>query len=160
PLTLTEVSPIYGALRHFENRHTPSTFNAFVILNRGGAPTNHPGDPTNTPPVLSGIGEQTISQNTATLPIPFGVGDAESSASALVVWATSSNTNLVPNENIVLRGDGPTRTITLIPALDQLGITLIRIFVSDGLLMTTKSFSLHVLAEDPSNSAPTITAIT
>jgi hypothetical protein len=40
PLQLTAVSPIVGTLRHFVNQHTPSTFNAFVIL--GSAETNPP----------------------------------------------------------------------------------------------------------------------
>jgi hypothetical protein len=31
PLTLTNVAPIYGTLTHFQNKHTSSRFNAFVI---------------------------------------------------------------------------------------------------------------------------------
>jgi hypothetical protein len=37
PLNLTQVAPIYGTLVHYTNSHTPPTFNAFVVQNRGGS---------------------------------------------------------------------------------------------------------------------------
>jgi len=37
PLNRTQVAPIYGTLVHYTNTHTPSTFNAFVVQNRGGS---------------------------------------------------------------------------------------------------------------------------
>jgi hypothetical protein len=39
PLTLTNVAPIYGALTHYQNKHTSSRFNAFVII--GSAAPDH-----------------------------------------------------------------------------------------------------------------------
>ena len=111
----------------------------------------------NTAPTISGIANQTVSMNKATAALPFTVGDAESSAASLTVSATSSNTGLVPNGNIVLSGSGASRTVKVTPATSQSGSALITVSVNDGTITTSTSFTLTV--QVPVNTAPTISAI-
>src|SRR5262249_7063009 len=69
----------------------------------------------------------------------------------------SSNTNLVPEENIVIVGAGNSRTVTVTPARNQSGSSKITLLVNDlqfGLAST--SFRLTVGAVD---DVPTISTI-
>lgn len=111
----------------------------------------------NSAPTISDVGNQTTDEDTATGAIAFTVGDAETSAGSLVVTATSSNTTLVPNGNIVLGGSGANRTATITPALDQFGSTTITLTVTDaGGLTATDTFVLNVTSV---NDLPTISDI-
>jgi len=114
---------------------------------------SNPGTAQNTPPTISNINDQTTPEDTATSAVPFTVGDAESQASALTVIASSSNTTLLPNANIVFGGTGVNRTVTLSPAPDQSGISTVTVTVSDGTLTATDTFLLTV---DAVNDPPTI----
>jgi hypothetical protein len=78
-------------------------------------------DNDNNPPSISDIPDQTTPEDTATPPIPFTVGDVETPSGSLIVTGTSSNTTLVPNENIVFGGSGANRTVTITPAPNQSG---------------------------------------
>ncbi len=62
----------------------------------------------------------------------------------LVVSATSSNSTLVPNANIVLGGTGTDRTIAITPAAGQSGTTTITVTVSDGISTSSDTFQLIV----------------
>jgi hypothetical protein len=111
----------------------------------------------NTAPLITAPGNQNTPMNTPLGPLPFTVQDAETPASELLVTASSSNTNLVANSNIVLAlavGDtgGTNRTITLTPATGQQGFTTISLVVSDTVNYTTNAFLLTV-------GAPSIAAI-
>ena len=71
--------------------------------------------------------------------------------------ASSADTNLLPNANIVLGGSGTNRTIMLTPAPDQHGNTFVTIQVRDPDGATsTASF---VLAVNPVNDSPTLDLI-
>jgi hypothetical protein len=107
--------------------------------------------PANTPPTISDIANQTINEDSTTGPIAFTVGDAETSAAGLVVSASSSNTTLVPNANLVLGGSGANRTLTATPAANQFGSATITVTVSDGTLSSSDTFVLTVSAV---NDAP------
>jgi len=109
---------------------------------------------TNTPPTISTLANQSTIGGTATTAIPFTIGDAETPAASLTLSGTSSNTTLVPNANIVFGGNGVNRTVTLTPAANQFGTSIITVTVSDGLLATSAVFQLTV-----NDSAPTISAI-
>ena len=98
----------------------------------------------NTPPTISAIANVAINANTATGAIAFTVSDPESAAASLTVSATSSNTTLVPNANIVIGGSGSSRTVTVTPAFNQIGTTTITLTVSDGALTASTSFVLTV----------------
>lgn len=110
-----------------------------------------------TPPTITDIADQTILEDTNTGAIPFTVGDAETPVGSLTVTATSSNTTLVPNANIVLGGSGASRTVTVTPAANQSGTATITVTVTDGDTMTaTDTFLLTVTGV---NDAPTLDAI-
>ncbi|HZM03157.1 MAG TPA: hypothetical protein VFC44_09045, partial [Candidatus Saccharimonadales bacterium] len=88
---------------------------------------------TNYPPVfLKTIGIQTKNENAASTNLSFSISDLETAASALTVTATSTNTALLPNANLVLSGTGTNRTLSLTPAANQNGTTLVELVVTDG----------------------------
>src|SRR5207245_8559257 len=107
----------------------------------------------NTAPTISNIANLSTSQNTATAPIAFTVGDSQTAAGSLVVSRTSSNPTLIPVANIVFGGSGAIRTVTVTPALNQTGTATITVTVSDGSLTATDNFVLTV------NSAGSFTPV-
>ena len=115
-------------------------------------------EPANTAPTISNVADQSTDEDTATGAIPFTVGDAQTAAGALAVTASSSNTALVPNANIVLGGSGANRTITITPAANLSGTTTITLTVTDaGGLTATDTFVLTVVL--PSMILPTISDV-
>jgi hypothetical protein len=96
--------------------------------------------------MISGIANVTTLTNTPTPPIPFVVGDAQSSASSLKLQSASSNPELLPTNNIVFGGSGSNRTVTLTPVAGQGGSSDVTIFVSDGTDSSSSSFTLTVSA--------------
>ena len=102
-----------------------------------------------TPPTISSIGNQSLSAGSSTGPLPFTVGDAQTSASSLTVSASSSNPTLVPNASIVFGGSGANRTVTVTPASGQTGTATVTLTVSDGSLSANTSFSVTVTAVTP-----------
>ena len=112
-------------------------------------------DTNNTPPTISNLANQTIPENSATGPIAFTVGDAQTPASALTVRAVSLNTNLLPAANILLGGSGASRTVTVTPAANQIGSAAVLLLVSDGTNQTPETFTIKVTAF---NTAPTALA--
>ena len=99
---------------------------------------------TNTEPTISAVANQSIAANAATSELALTVGDTETAASALTLSATSSNTDLVPNANIVFGGSGANRTLTVTPAANQTGSSTITVTVSDGSLTASSTFTLTV----------------
>jgi len=110
----------------------------------------------NSPPTLTGIGDQTINEDTSTGALGFTVGDGESAAGSLTLGRSSSNAALVPTNNIVFGGSGASRTVTVSPAANQSGSATITVSVSDGQYTTSTNFVVTVSAV---NDAPTITSI-
>ncbi len=109
-----------------------------------------------TPPTMTAISNVTINEDSATAPIAFTIGDAETNPSALIVTASSSNTTLVPNSSaaLALGGSGANRTLVVTPAANRFGSATITLTVSDGALTVTRSFTLTVTSV---NDAPTVT---
>lgn len=87
---------------------------------------------TNAVPTISSIPDRSVGRNVTIGLLPFTIGDLETPAENLVLTAFSTNTTLVPNENIVFGGSGSNRTVTVTPALDQVGRTAISIRVTDA----------------------------
>ena len=117
---------------------------------------------TNTAPTISAIADQTIDANTATSALAFTIGDAETSAGSLSLSASSSNTTLVPNSNVLFGGSGASRTVKVTPTADKGGTATITITVSDGLLSASRSFTVIVnsITSTPgTNTAPAMTAL-
>jgi uncharacterized repeat protein (TIGR01451 family) len=112
--------------------------------------------PTNDPPVISAFTDRSIDEDTSTGPISFGVGDAETSANDLVVYVTSSNTELI-ERFVSLGGAGSNRTITLLPHPHRHGSAAISVWVVDlDGEVATQSFILTVR---PVPDAPTISGL-
>jgi glucuronoarabinoxylan endo-1,4-beta-xylanase len=101
----------------------------------------------NVLPTISGVGNRTVNEGTSTGAIAFTVGDLETSAAALTVSGTSSNTVLVPNANIVFGGGGANRTVTVTPAANKLGSATITLTVNDGTLTASRTFVLTVTGD-------------
>lgn len=100
---------------------------------------------TNSGPSASTIGDQTTRAGVALDPMVFGVGDAESPPTQLVVTASSANTNVVPDSGLVLGGNGAIRTLQILPA-GVAGESVVTVNVSDGPMTNSQSFTLKVLS--------------
>ena len=125
---------------------TTATVNATVNVNW-----------VNDIPVISTIADRTINEDTSTGAIAFTVADEETAAGSLAVTATSSNTSVIPNNNLVLGGSGADRTITVTPTANAHGSATITIKVTDAHGKSAqRTFTLTV---NPVNDAPTISAI-
>ena len=111
--------------------------------------------PVDDPPTLTAIADQTINMDTATSPLAFTIGDVDMPLNNLILSATSTNTTLVPNANIVFGGSGASRTVTITPAANKSGTTLITVTVNDGTTTLSKSFLLTVRYR---NHAPLVDA--
>ncbi len=112
--------------------------------------------PVNLRPTLTGVADQSIVEDGGAGPLNFTVADEESPAGSLVVTGGSSNPALAPTNNILFGGSGSNRTVTVVPALNQHGVTTIFLTVSDGTNSLTTNF---VLTVSPVNDMPTITGI-
>jgi len=114
---------------------------------------------TNYPPVfLTYIGNLTRNENAHSTNLSFSISDIQTASSNLTVSATSTNTSLVPNTNLVFSGAGSNRTLTLTQATNQNGTTLIELVVTDAFGSTsTNQFVLTVL---PVNQPPAFTLST
>jgi hypothetical protein len=104
---------------------------------------------SNTPPVISSIASLTVNVGVAIAPIAFTVSDAQTAASNLTVTASSSNSGLLPNGNIILGGSGTNRTVTLSPAVGQTGTATVTLTVCDPTLCASTNFLLTVNALAP-----------
>jgi len=73
---------------------------------------------------------QVIAAGATTAPFPFTVGDLETPANAITVSASAANPILIPS--LILGGSGSNRTLTVTPAADQTGQTMVTLFAFDG----------------------------
>ncbi|CAN5185800.1 hypothetical protein BH11PLA2_BH11PLA2_29630 [soil metagenome] len=104
-------------------------------------------------PTLTAVSSQTIFRNFATASLAFTVGRVSSDTSTWSVTATSSNTTLVPNANLILAGTGTAKSIAVTPAANQTGTATITLTVTDSFGGSdTSTFMVKVLAP------PTITS--
>ena len=114
--------------------------------------------PANTPPTITAIADQTITQGTATAALPFTLGDAETPAANLTLVATTDNPTLIPITSIVFGGAGSSRTVKLTPAPTRSGTAHVRVRVNDA--DGGSNSVLFLLTVNGVNQNPTITAIT
>ncbi len=86
----------------------------------------------NTPPTISAIPNQTILVNTATVAIPFTIGDMESPAADLTVHGNEllPVVGFAPSQ-VTFGGSGADRTVTYTPAPNQTGQFIVHVEVSD-----------------------------
>ena len=108
-------------------------------------------------PTISAIADITTDEDTSTGAIAVTIGDVETTASNLVLSASSSNATLIPNANILFGGSGANRTITLNPAANHFGTSTITLRVRDGNgAITSETFVVTVNAV---NDAPTVSHV-
>ncbi len=89
--------------------------------------------PVNDAPTITTIVDQTLLEDTVTGAIAFTIGDVETAAGTLTVTATSNDQTLVPDGNITLGGSGASRTINVLPSVNQSGgPATITVTVDDG----------------------------
>lgn len=127
------------------SQNTPPTI-AFDVINTtnyldGGA-TIAPGSPDTISGVISDPTDPT-----KTLGINFTINDAQTNAANLILSATSSNSSVVPNTNIILSGSGASRNIKITPI--AIGYSTITINVTDGTFTTP--YQIYYAASDSSS---------
>ena len=112
----------------------------------GGSEQSTPAPlPVNAAPTISSIADQTIDEGGATDVLAFTIGDAETSADALTVSVSSSNSAIVPADGFELTGTGSSRALMIFPAAEQSGASTITVAVRDaGGALTSSKFELAV----------------
>ncbi|ATB46231.1 NHL repeat containing protein [Corallococcus macrosporus DSM 14697] len=100
----------------------------------------------NDVPTISTVADQRIPAGGSTGDLAFTVDDVETAADSLTVIATSSNTDLVPNDpaNLILGGSGAGRTLSVVPTANASGSTTITLSVGDGADASSTSFTVDV----------------
>ncbi len=98
----------------------------------------------NDVPTITSLTNRTIAEDTSTPPINFTISDIETPSTQLVVTATSSNAELVPQSGLVLSGTSATRSLVVTPAANRFGTATIYVSVSDGSASRATSFVLSV----------------
>ncbi|MGZ3864709.1 MAG: T9SS type A sorting domain-containing protein [Bacteroidia bacterium] len=105
----------------------------------------------NTPPTISAIPSYTICQDASQQAVSIsGIGDGSTHETQnLTVTASSSNTTLIPNGNIIVSYSSPntTGTVYYTPAGGQYGTAVITVTVNDGWSVnniTTRTFTVTV----------------
>ena len=98
----------------------------------------------NQTPEISDVANQTLNEGESTGALPFTVGDTETSAGNLTVTESSSNTTLLPSDNITLDGTGSDRTVTAEPVDGESGTTTVTLTVDDGTDMLNDTFTITV----------------
>jgi len=110
----------------------------------------------NTAPVISDVVDQIMNEDTVLGPLPFIIGDGQTSAASLSVTASSSNPTLVPTSGILLGGSASNRTVRITPAANQSGTSIITLTLSDGALTASDSFLVTV---NSVNDVPVVSSI-
>jgi hypothetical protein len=110
-----------------------------------------PSSPTNTPPFVGGVPNQTIQKDSDAVTVTLNIGDLESPANILTVSAWAGDSSLIPDSNLSVGGSGATRTLTIRPNPNRSGTTEIDVTVSDGELSTTESFAVTIAPQMPAD---------
>lgn len=105
---------------------------------------NDGGGDNNEAPTISPISNQETTEGATTAAIAFTVDDPDGDENNLVISGSSSNTNLVPNANIVFGGGGANRAVAVTPAASGTGVAIITITVDDGSDTAIESFLVTV----------------
>ena len=101
-------------------------------------------------PTLAPLADAATRRNRR-LTLPVAVADAVGDPAGVSVAAASSNTSLVPPGAVVVSGSGDTRTLTIVPAPNQIGTATITVFASARGMTTSASFVLTVYVPGPAD---------
>ena len=161
-------TPIAGATSstYAPTLNTAGTFSYWVRVTSNGqtvdslAATVTVNAVANTPPTISAPSPSPLSgvvadptDPGATTGVTLTVNDAETAPGSLSVTASSSNTAVVPNANIVITGTGGTRTAKITPT--GVGYSTITFTVTDGggsTATTTLNYAASKASATPSTS--------
>ncbi len=111
----------------------------------------------NDAPTITPISDVATDEDTATAALPFTIADVDTPVTDLLVSVTSDNATLLPPGSFTLGGTGGARTLTILPALNENGTSMVTVSVSDGSLTGSTTFVLTVnVLDDP----PVITGVT
>ncbi len=110
----------------------PDTFSNPLTMDQDYPTLDFKAIGTNTLPTITAIPDQIINENTATPPLAFVIGDAETPAATLAVYANANNSVLVPASGLSLSGSGTHRSLVVTPAANQIGSSQITVTVVDG----------------------------
>lgn len=98
----------------------------------------------NFPPRISDIQDQVVYGNELPEVIHFTVSDSETLPEDLLIMVQSSNTALIPNDNIAVGGSAVARSVTITPVAGRTGTTTITVSVNDGGKTAVAAFSVTV----------------
>jgi len=161
PLLINEVEPKY-----FENQAqvpliiepAPDQFGETKVIisvtdNRGYTASTEfqlTINPVNDTPLISNINDLTIIENHPVNDIHFTVDDAESNPDELSIIVASSDTGIVPDENIIVSGSGKDKILKIIPADNVIGNVTITVSVYDKEnIFSHTNFLLSINANKP-----------
>ncbi len=96
----------------------------------GTATINFGAAPTNTPPTITDVANQSLTVGGTTSALAFTVGDAETPVGSLTVTGKASDTTLVTS--VVIGGSGANRTVTVTGAPGKTGTATVTLTVSDA----------------------------
>ena len=96
----------------------------------------------NESPVISGLGDRNAASGASTPALPFIIGDAETAAGELTVFAQAADSSLV--QNISFGGTDSNRTVTVTALPNRSGTTAVTVFVTDGTTTNSGSFLVTV----------------
>jgi len=105
-------------------------------------------------PWISDISDQTMLQDSQ-LDIPFSISDDIVSADSLEIEVQSSNTGLIPLENLTINGEGKNRLLHVTSVQNHVGDTEITLIVKKEVLSTQSVFTITVLPSEDTPPQPT-----
>ncbi len=104
--------------------------------------------------LILGVSNKTITEGDSAPTIALTVPEpGQVTACSSLLSATSSNTSLLPNANIVVTGTAPNCNLTMNPVDGESGAADITLIYSDGTVVEQEVFSILVA---PANQPPTI----
>ena len=107
----------------------------------------------NDNPVISDISNQAINEDNSSQ-VNFTISDNETAVGSLMLSASSSNTTLLPNSNLVFSGTGASRTLTATPVANASGSATVTVTVQDELFAAASDS--YVLTVTAVNDAPVL----
>ena len=107
--------------------------------------------PANDIPQISMIENQVINEDETLNSVFFTITDVETPTEDLIIQGTASNNALISNNNILINKLDEKQSITIIPTLNQSGVSSITISVSDDIDTSVEVFNLtvHAIADPP-----------
>jgi hypothetical protein len=99
----------------------------------------------NRAPSISPFANLVIAPGDPIPKVPFTISDPETAAEDLTITVGSTNTILLPADNIQVTGTGNERNLLILPAPDRIGATVVNVTVTDpGGATATAQFKLTI----------------